>query len=125
MHLNHLDLCVPDVPAAAAFFTRHFGFRELAMRGRGRLAVLEDAGGFVLVLSNLEQADAFRYPEQFHVGFVLDDEAAVTAAYDDVRAGGAAIVHPLNRNRRGLMFYCACPGGIMVEVSARPPRDRA
>ncbi|MFX7764082.1 hypothetical protein ABTK05_20705, partial [Acinetobacter baumannii] len=77
-----------------AFFTRHFGFRELAMRGRGRLAVLED-------------------------------EAAVIAAYDDVRAGSGAIVHPLNRNRRGLMFYCACPGGVMVEVSARPPRGQA
>jgi len=120
MHLNHLDLCVPDVAATAAFFVRHFGFRQLAMRGQGRLAVLEDQAGFVLVLSNLEQATEFRYPDQFHIGFVLDDEAAVTAAHDDCRAGGVVIVHPLNRNRRGLMFYCACPGGVMIEVSARP-----
>lgn len=120
MHLNHLDLCVPDVVAATAFFVRHFGFRQLAMRGQGRLAVLEDKAGFVLVLSNLGQDADFRYPEQFHIGFVLDDEAAVIAAWDDCRAGGVPIVHPLNRNRRGLMFYCACPGGVMIEVSARP-----
>lgn len=120
MHLNHLDLCVPDVAATAAFFVRHFGFRQLAMRGQGRLAVLEDQAGFVLVLSNFEQATEFRYPGQFHIGFVLDDEAAVSAAWDDCRAGGVVIVHPLNRNPRGLMFYCACPGGVMIEVSARP-----
>ncbi len=120
MHLNHLDLCVPDVAATAAFFTRHFGFRELAMRGQGRLAVLEDGAGFVLVLSNHGQADDFRYPDQFHIGFVLDDEAAVTSAYDDICAGGVTIVHPLNLNRRGLMFYCSSPGGIMIEVSCRP-----
>lgn len=120
MHLNHLDLCVPDVAATAAFFTRHFGLRLIDMRGQDRLAIMEDGNGFVLVLSNFEKASEFRYPEQFHIGFVLEDEAAVTAAYDDCRDGGVAIVHPLNRNRRGLMFYCACPGGIMIEVSCRP-----
>lgn len=61
MHLNHLDLCVPDVAATAAFFVRHFGFRQLAMRGQGRLAVLEDQAGFVLVLSNVEQATEFQH----------------------------------------------------------------
>lgn len=120
MHLNHLDLCVPDVAATVAFFTRHFGLTLLNLRGQDRLAVMEDGNGFVLVLSNLEQADDFRYPAQFHIGFVLDDEAAVAAAYDDCRDGGVTIVHALNRNRRGLMFYCACPGGIMIEVSCRP-----
>jgi len=75
--LNHLNLVVADLDAAAGFFADHFGF---AVRTRyAALAVLDGAGGFVLVLSTTPEA--LTYPPGFHVGFLVDDAATVDAEY--------------------------------------------
>ncbi len=59
MTLNHLNLAVPDVPAAAAFFAKYFGLHLLEGKGQPSLiAIMEDDAGFVLILSNFPQAAA-------------------------------------------------------------------
>ncbi len=119
MHLNHLDLCVPDVRETSLFFETFFGFRCQAMRGRDALAILRDDAGFTLVLSRLRPEDPPAYPAQFHIGFLLESEAAVHAAYDRMTAASAEIAGPLREIRGGPTFYTRAPGGVLVEVSHR------
>ena len=87
MHLNHLDLPVPDVAATAAFFTTHFGFVLRETRGNDAFALLQDAHGFVLVLTRRRTEGAQAFPENFHIGFLLDSEAGVHAAHAGRRPG--------------------------------------
>jgi hypothetical protein len=76
--LNHLNLVVSDPDAAEGFFTTYFAF---TVRTRHRaLIVLDGADGFVLVLMRARES-APAYPAGFHVGFLVDDEAAVDAEY--------------------------------------------
>lgn len=118
MKLNHLDLQVLDVPAAAAFFAQHF---ELALQTRPdspAIAILGDGAGFTLVLQRRAEV---AYPEGFHVGFIVDDPALVYARREALAAAGVA-VSPVDVNGRGTVCYCHGPSGILIEVSARRPR---
>lgn len=120
MKLNHLDLCVADVPAAQLFFESCFGFRCLSEHGKGALSVLSDQAGLTLVLSRSKAGHDPAYPGQFHIGFLVEDESQVEAQYARVQAAGAEIIHPLHRNPRGLTFFCRIPGSeVMAEVSHR------
>ncbi|AUX34396.1 MULTISPECIES: VOC family protein [Sorangium] len=119
MHLNHLDLCVPDVRETSEFFERFFGFRCQREKGRDALAILQDEAGFTLVISRLRAGDPTSYPAQFHVGFLLESEAAVQEAYDRMREANAENVSPLRDVRGGPVFYTRAPGGVLVEVSHR------
>jgi lactoylglutathione lyase len=119
MHLNHLDLAVPDVAAAATFFQSAFGFTVLETRGRDGMAILRGAG-FVLVLTrDLDAA----YPKTFHIGFLQPDEQAVLDVYACILTAGFDVPKPPAIMRGSLMFYCTVPGGILVEVSHRPEPD--
>jgi catechol 2,3-dioxygenase-like lactoylglutathione lyase family enzyme len=114
--LNHIDLQANDVPATAAFFERHFGFEILGNRHSAAIIILRGEDGFSLVLQRGAPGEA--YPEGFHVGFLVDDVAAVEAAHARLAAAGAA-PGPVTRNNRGTMFYLHAPGAILVEVSCR------
>src|SRR5262249_40566858 len=70
MRLNHLNLTVPDVQQTREFFETYFGFRCVAERGRGGLAVLADESGFILALSNFDKAAKVECPCVFHIGFM-------------------------------------------------------
>ena len=118
MHLNHLDLSVPDVAAAAAFFADGFGFRIIEERGNHGMAILQGEHAFVLVLT---RCAAPQYPKTFHIGFLLPSEEAVTQAYEKLRAAGVEVPAPPARMRGALLFYCRVPGGILVEVGYRAP----
>lgn len=120
MHLNHLDLQVPDVPATAAFFARHFDFRILGNRASAALIILAGDGGFTLVLSR--RADGERYPDGFHVGFIVDDGDDVRARHFRLTDAGVACGE-LREDGRGLRFYLRAPGDVTIEVSC--PRKRA
>jgi catechol 2,3-dioxygenase-like lactoylglutathione lyase family enzyme len=120
MKLNHLDLCVADVGAAAAFFTEHFGMRLLAMKGKDALAVLHDDAGFTLVISRTKAEAAERYPETFHVGFLVDRAEEVRETFDRLREAGVEVVHPPREMRGGPTFYVRGPAEILVEVAHRP-----
>lgn len=119
MKLNHLDLQVPDVKEAAAFFERWFSFEHTSNRGSPAIAILRGADGFALVLQR--RADDERYPDGFHVGFLLDDEARVLAFHARARDAGLPISDVL-RNGRGTLTYLRGPGDLLVEVSCRPAK---
>jgi lactoylglutathione lyase len=116
MQLNHLDLSVPDVAAATAFFTEGFGFQLTEQYGNHGMAVLRGDGPFVLVLTRCAEP---QYPKTFHIGFHLPSEEAVTQAYAALLAAGIDVPSPPAAMRGAYLFYCRAPGGILVEVAHR------
>jgi catechol 2,3-dioxygenase-like lactoylglutathione lyase family enzyme len=119
MQLNHLDLPVPDVAATAAFFTTHFGFRLCETRGNNGFALLTGSGGFALVLTRRRAEGTQDFPDTFHVGFVVDSDAAVHAAHARMQAAGVDGLPPVSFQRGATLFYVHAPGGVLVEVSHR------
>lgn len=116
MRLNHIDLQVPDVQQAAAFFARWFAFRLESNPHSPAIAILRGEGNFSLVLQR--RADGERYPATFHVGFLLETQAEVQAFHARARAAGLAIGE-LQRTGRGTLSYLRGPGEILIEVSCR------
>jgi len=121
MQLNHIDLQVPDVQEAAAFFERWFAFEHTSNRSSPAIAILRGEGGFSLVLQR--RAPEEKYPESFHVGFLLDDEERVLAFHRRAREAGLAI-SDVQKNNRGTLTYLRGPGEILIEVSCRPAPGR-
>ena len=119
MQLNHLDLPVPDVAATAAFFTAHFGFRLCETRGNNAFALLEGSGGFILVLTRRRAEGAQDFPDTFHIGFLVESDAAVHALRARLQAAGVAELPPVSFQRGATLFYVHAPGGVLVEVSHR------
>jgi catechol 2,3-dioxygenase-like lactoylglutathione lyase family enzyme len=123
MRLNHLDLHVPDVDAAVAFFTRYFDLTLIDVRGNGALAILSDGQGLELVLSQpaekLGATDQLGRPVSYHVGFIVDDRTSVDRINAAMIADGLD-VRPPREMRGGWLFYCSAPGNVLVEVGARP-----
>lgn len=116
MRLNHIDLCIPDVAAAAAFFEKGFGFKVLNVVGEHEMAVLRGADGFVVVLTR-EAAPA--YPNAFHIGFLQESREAVGRAYEQLLEAGIEVPSPPSERYGALVFYCRIPGGVPVEISYR------
>ncbi len=54
MHINHIDIPVPDIAATRDFFLNRLGFVHVATLGRDGLAILKDDHGTVLVLSRVK-----------------------------------------------------------------------
>ena len=119
MNLNHLDLQVDDVARTTQFFERYFGLRLQSNPNSGALAILTDQSGFVLVLQRSKAGE--RYPEGFHVGFLLDDVASVRALHARAVADGTQVSDVIV-NGRGTMVYLAAPEGYYVEVSCQKHR---
>jgi catechol 2,3-dioxygenase-like lactoylglutathione lyase family enzyme len=116
MHLNHVDLQVEDVQATATFFERFFGFTHTSNRASPAIAILRGDGGFTLVVQRRKDGD--RYPEGFHVGFIVDDEDTVKRMHDELARSGQR-VSDVQKNGRGTMIYCK-HDGFLVEVGCRP-----
>ncbi len=114
MRVNHLHLIVPDVAASCAFFEKYFELRKSG--GNAGLTVLQDEGGFVLTLMKAGSKTTRGYPEHFHVGFFIGDEARV----DDIhrRMVGDGIEASRPERTHAYSFYAGAPGGFMVEVGA-------
>jgi catechol 2,3-dioxygenase-like lactoylglutathione lyase family enzyme len=119
MQLNHLDLPVPDVAATAAFFTSHFGFRLCETRGNNGFALLLGTGGFALVLTRRRAEGVQDFPDTFHIGFLVESEAAVHALHARLQAAGVPDLPPVSFQRGATLFYVQAPGGVLVEVSHR------
>lgn len=115
MKLNHLDLQVSDVQRSVEFFERGFGLRLTSNRNSPAIAFLTDGQGFVLVL---QRCAAPRYPEGFHLGFLVDDVETVRVFHARARDAGLT-VSDLVQSGRGTMVYCQAPDGYSVEVSCR------
>ncbi|MBS1939252.1 MAG: VOC family protein [Bacteroidetes bacterium] len=119
MQLNHVNLPVPDVGAAKAFFERYFAFTCTDVKSGGVIAVLQGEAGFSLVLMQAKpgSTDAEVWPNAFHIGFLVGSTREVESKHAELKAAGIAV--PGNpRSMRGVYgFYFTAPGGILVEVS--------
>ena len=109
LKLNHVNLTVTDVEAAAAFLERYFGLRK--QHGNKGFVLLFDDDGMVLTLMKAGQV---AYPKTFHIGFAQDSEAQVNAIYQRLKDDGYE-VNPPERSH-GWTFYIQAPGGFLVEV---------
>jgi catechol 2,3-dioxygenase-like lactoylglutathione lyase family enzyme len=120
MQLKHLNLTTSDVSGLVAFFERFFAFRRVL--GSGAFTILSNEDNFVLTLMKAKSHDPVGYPETFHVGFYLDDPAAVHIKHDELASAGLAPGEIQGeRNMRGTHFYCTAPGNVVIEV-ATPPK---
>ena len=115
MRLNHLNLTVPDVRRTREFFETYFGFRCVAERGRGALAVLADESGFILSLNNFDQAAKVEYPGAFHIGFMQQSREQVDEIYQRLKSDGFDVKTP-KEFHGAWTFYFHAPGGFLVEV---------
>ena len=121
MKLNHANLVTSEVAALAGFFTSHFGFQLLAMRGKDAFAVLRGADGFALNLMTPGKGEPATYPDGFHVGFFVGKPDVVHAKQAELADAGFAPGEVQELTRGGVSsttFYCVAPGGILVEVSS-------
>lgn len=117
MLLNHLDLPVSDVPAAAVFLVDHFDLAPVTRIDSPAIVILTDNHGFTLVLQRRSDP-AHAFPDGMHLGFIVDDPATVHAHHARLTAAGLA-VSAIQRNARGIQCYCRGPSELLVEVSCR------
>ena len=117
--LNHINLPVTDVVASAKFFEQYFNFKCSGVKGNNMLAIMEGEDGFILVL----MADSFnrdgnnKYPDAFHIGFLVDTHEQVTEVYDRLIKGGVAVTQSPASLRGGYGFYFNAPGNILTEIT--------
>ena len=111
MKLNHINLTVTDVEAAAGFLVTYFGLRNQG--GNKGMALLGDDNDMVVTLMKAKTAD---YPQTFHIGFILDAEAKVDALNQRLKADGFDVKPP--ERSHAWTFYVRAPGGFVVEVMA-------
>ena len=118
MKLNHLNLTVSDVRAAATFLETYFGMRSMGGNA-GMRFLTDDAAewGFVLTLMKASQATRVTYPGQFHIGFFVADAAQVDAINQRLRDAGYAVERP-EHNGHAYGFYVEAPGGFTIELGA-------
>jgi catechol 2,3-dioxygenase-like lactoylglutathione lyase family enzyme len=113
MKLNHVNLTVTDVRAAASFLETYFGLRMEG--GNAGMAFLSDGDGFVLTLMK-GKASAVAYPSTFHVGFFVEREETVDEVHARLKADGFDVAPPERHHAYG--FYVEAPGGFTVELGA-------
>ena len=117
MILNHLNLAVNDVQAARAFLEKYFGLDSQGKKGSNAIAILRDANGMVLTLSNFGHEDDLKYPGAFHIGFIQERPEQVDEINRRLKEDGFE-VEPPQRMHGSWTFYFMAPGGFQVEVLA-------
>jgi catechol 2,3-dioxygenase-like lactoylglutathione lyase family enzyme len=117
MRLNHLNLTVTDVPAAADFLETYFGLRrgEGAQKSKSFVALF-DENGLVLTLMKAGHGEEIRYPSTFHIGFGQPSEERVNAINQRLKDDGFDVAPP--QRYHAWTFYVQAPGGFTVEVMA-------
>ena len=90
--------------------------------GRG-VCCLEDDAGLSLGVSNLFNSPPLVYPPDFHVGFILEEEADVREVYQRLLTAGVPIRTELSRGGPNIYFMCVGPDSLVIEV--RAPSDDA
>lgn len=118
MQLNHLNLPAANLAEARALFIDLLGFQLLVQHG-DLIVILSDGNGFTLALSNAAHfgGETPRYPEGFHVGFLLDTTALVDEAYERVVGAGIAPEHRPHNQHGSYGFYFTALDGVLFEIS--------
>ena len=117
MRLTHLNLQVSDVDAAREFFETYFGLKCTYQRQK-QIAFFTDETGFEFAVSNLFGSPPPKYPDEFHVGFILKHTDQVRELYDLLRKAKIPMRLDLGVHGRNLVFQCTGPDSIPVEVRA-------
>jgi catechol 2,3-dioxygenase-like lactoylglutathione lyase family enzyme len=122
MQLKHLNLVTPEVAGLAAFFERFFGFKRLVDHKSGGFTLMRNDDDFILAVMKAKKRDPAHYPDMFHVGFFLDDAAAVEAKREELKAAGLSPgeIQPADNDGRGNYFYCTAPGRVLIEIATAP-----
>ncbi len=120
MKLNHLSFPSNDITATTRFFEQQLGCTAALYPGISMIK----RPGFDIVI---EQADGFEvnWPHNFHIGFELATAADVHVLHDRFKADGIDIPTEIHRSERGTRFFCAAPGGLLVEINTRADADAA
>lgn len=111
MILNHVNLTVTDVPAAAHFLETYFGLRKQG-GNQGFTALFDDA---YLVLT-LMKARQVSYPSTFHIGFAQESAERVNEIYQRLKDDGFDVKPP--QRSHAWTFYVQAPGGFTIEVAS-------
>lgn len=114
MKLNHINLTVTDVCAAAEFLEKYFGLRS--MGGNAGMAFLSDEQEFVLTLMKAGKKTPAAYPSTFHIGFFVESEETVNDIHRRLKDDGFDVPAPERHHAYG--FYVQAPGGFTVELGA-------
>ena len=124
MTLNHINLSVQDVPSARTFFETYFDFHVEDSKPNDTLSVLTGSDGFVLVLMNerLNQNGNKAYPDAFHLGFFVSNEAEVIAIFNKLKAGGITLEQQPQKIRKTFGFYFHFQS-IMIEIGSQVTDD--
>lgn len=115
MHMNHINLSVPDVQETRAFLEKYFGLRFMDASTTNKIVVALDESDSIIALSNFSNSDSYSYPAAFHVGFNLPSRAEVDAMHERLTADG----HKVGRRTEfhgAWTFYLDAPGGFVIEV---------
>jgi catechol 2,3-dioxygenase-like lactoylglutathione lyase family enzyme len=121
MQLKHLNLVVPDVPQAQAFFETFFDFQYGQNKNSNTLTILRDPNDFVLVITRLTADDPATYPRWFHIGFMADNPEQVHAKYEQLLAAGVALEQKPRVLHGSLVFYFHAFDYLLTEVSCPLP----
>lgn len=116
MNLNHIHLHVASAKTAAAFYTRHFGMRELVWHGD--MVFMRDDAGMDLALAEDDARQPL--PAWFHIGFRLADADAVAAMHARMRDEGVPIIDALRREGDLTYFRCQDPDAHTLEIYFEP-----
>ena len=114
MKLNHINLIVTNVPKAIHFFETFFDFKCTDIKGDNIVAILKGTDNFILVLMTNKE-EQITYPNNFHIGFMLDNAEQVTATYLKLKNGGIEIESEPRKIRDSFGFYFTFDN-IMIEV---------
>jgi catechol-2,3-dioxygenase len=112
MNLNHIHLHVASVERAAEFYARNFGMRQHVWHGD--VVFMRDEAGMDLALAPTDKVEPF--PSWFHIGFRMDDRAAVGALFRRLEGGETPIRTPLTDEGDFAFFRCSDPDGYQIEV---------
>ncbi|MFE9623568.1 VOC family protein [Streptomyces sp. NPDC006527] len=112
-----VSLTVDDVPASAAFLTRHFGFQE-AMASEGFASLVrEDAANVIFLQRGIEVLpDGFRdqHAAGVIIAFTVDD---LEAEYERLQDEGVSITLPLREEPWGeRLFQVTDPNGVVLQL---------
>lgn len=119
MTLNHLNLTVNNVPDAAHFFRIYLGFTIADdQQPNDAMAILTGPDGFLLVLmhNRFNENGNSAYPDSFHIGFYLPDQAAVHHTWQQLHDGGIALTETPRRIRKTFGFYFQYDN-ILIEIT--------
>jgi catechol 2,3-dioxygenase-like lactoylglutathione lyase family enzyme len=112
MKLNHINLTVTDVEAAANFLETYFGLKNQG-GNKGFMALFDD-NGLVLTLMKAGRDVAVTYPDTFHIGFMQGSDEQVNELNRRMKADGFDVMPP--ERHHAWTYYVQAPGGFTVEV---------